>query len=248
MKRKFFLCLVSGLFLAEGMPAASGDVYAELMSSPEATSWVSPGSAFLSISVDEGPGGMREDCFGFYETSRPGQVFIGGPALSGFFRKNTAKFSKISWSLRKKISETQRQQFLSLVAKVNGGGYDLMADKTGDFVSQAVDLFGWRNVSQQPLPETYVRDIYVANLAEFEYPAGKFKRDKDGWEELKNANAKKRKNGPPSFSELNHDDSWLILRDATRQMDIRLPLKGGTSQWKAKGDWADLYKVVPKVD
>jgi hypothetical protein len=256
MKRSAFLLLAMLTLAGTGlMHAAPGDIVAEIIApSDSPSSWVSEGHAFLCLSV-ESASGVQEECYGFYNTSHSGQVFIGSPALTGLFQKSAAKDAKATWSLRKKITESQRQQVLDLVSRVNGGSSDLLAVRLDDFIAYLVNLFGWKRAAENPSPQTYVRELYLANLTGYDYKGGVFTRTKTGWEEVKTGKsdtAPKKGKGPPpgvhTYKELSHDDTWLLLKDPDRAMEVRLPLHAGMSQWKSKTEWVGLFEVTPKVE
>ena len=219
--------------------AAPGDIYAEVMASPESAQWLSPGHAFICLDYYLNAG-VKEECYGFY--SKGDAAYIGAPGLQDEFKKNPARFSRISWSVKKKISDSERRAFLALTDKVDAGSYKLLSNNCEDFVSQAVTALGWRNVARTRLPESYVRDLYVANLTRFTYQSGQFVRAGGNWNEIQGNRV------AFSFAEVGHDTTYVSLHDNSRRMDLQLPLKGGQSRWRQGGPWVNWELVAPHFD
>lgn len=131
---------------------------------------------------------------------------------------------------------------MSLIDSVNVGSYHLLKNNCADFISKAVNSLGWQNADITLLPEYYVRDVYIANIREFKHVKGIFKRDGIIWKEYVGNSM------IHSFDETGHDSSWIFIKDNSRQLEIRIPLKGGFCQWRVTGDWRNLYNVVPLID
>ena len=155
--------------------AAPGDIYAQVMASPLAPTWLSPGHAFICISYHLNSG-IKEECYGFYKSPDSNAVFVGAPALANEFKQNPKRFSQISWSLQKKISPDKVRAFQAVVDRVSVGSYSLTENNCGDFVSDAVSALGWDNVTKGVLPEPYVRALYFANIKRFVRPGRTFQR------------------------------------------------------------------------
>lgn len=223
-------------------PAATGDVYAEVMASPASVSWWTPGHAFICISYHLNSG-IKEECYGFYRSNLPNEAFVGAPGLANEFKKNPMRFTQVSWSMKNRISDQQRKDFFNLVDSVNTKNYKLLTHNCGDFVSDAVTLFGWRNVAKGASPEPYVRELYTANIKRFNHSSGSFRRSNSNWQEFNASGA-----AVFSFIETGHDSAYISIRDASRNLDLRLPIRGGMSQWRTTGGWSNLYKVSASVD
>lgn len=229
--------IVGAVQLLTALPAAA-QITAEVLSSP--LSWKSPGHAFVCIGMQTGAG-VKEECYGFYPSNKPDEVFIGAPGLSNEFQKNPGRFSDVKWSLKKPISDAQRRSFFALVDRVNAGSYKLFTNNCGDFVSSAVDIFGWHNVPKGPLPEPYVRELYAANIS-FVHSMGSFQRSGNDWAEHHNSTST-----VYHFRHTGTDDSWVYARDDSRNMSLRLPFRGGYCQWQTTGGWNNLYNVSPRL-
>jgi hypothetical protein len=49
-----------------------------------------------------------------------------------------------------------------------------------------------------------------------------------------------------NFAEIERDATWITLRNASRNLTLRLPVKGGMAQrLTGPGQWADLFPVRP---
>lgn len=49
------------------------------------------------------------------------------------------------------------------------------------------------------------------------------------------------------FHELSETQEWIVLRDEGRNMDVRIPVAGGVSQWQIIGStgWNNMHIVAP---
>jgi hypothetical protein len=131
------------------------------------TSWTNAefvGHAFMCIAIPISTG-IKEDCFGFYPR-KGGKAFIGGPGVvNSEFQKNPRRFSRVTVSFKRPISEDQRRQIISMIDGWNSKDYNLTHRNCIDFVNSIAQMLGWRTPTRVPtdLPETYLRKLVEAN-------------------------------------------------------------------------------------
>lgn len=242
--------LVGCLAYAGSATAAPGDIYGEVMGAPPGTyapnfPWFTPGHAFVCITYDLASG-IKEECYGFYP-STGNSAIVGAPNLANEFNKDPTRFSHVSWSLRKKISASQRQAFFNNVATVDKPPYALLQNNCGDFVHDAVDAFGWTNVSKGALPEPYVRDLVAANIVRFRIlppNKGTLTRAGGAW-------VQKIPTVPDRVYQDEHhsDETYMYIIDKQHNVELRLPLKGGSYDYNYSGQgWHNTGSVSVDFD
>lgn len=239
-----FLLFVARLSSAVANP---GDIYAEVMASPLG-GWFSPGHAFICIDYDLNSG-IKEECYGFYPKINSNAAVIGAPSLANEFKKTPDRFSKIDWSVKKKITDAQRSAFYNAVLRADRAPYTYTTNNCGDFVSDAIDALGWANVKKSILPNPYVHDLVVANIAKFVIVSihpqpGTITRRGSSWVQH-----------VPTVTdriytdEGRSDDTYLYVRDTVNHVELRLPLKGGDYDYNHSGQgWHKSGTVTADFD
>lgn len=219
--------------------AAPGDIFVEIMAEPTQPQWLRPGHAFACV-VYHLNTGIKEECYGFYPRPGPNDVIVGAPALSGEFRRDPKRFSRISWSFKRQVSSSELQRFFDLVARVEAGSYELFLNNCGDFVHDVVTSIGWKNTYKGLLPEPYVKGVVAANISSFTHSVGDFTRSGSYWTE-------RSATGTYRFLEVRNTNDYINLFDPSRDIAVRLPIRGGMSlvQWRG-GSWSNLYTVRPE--
>ena len=145
---------------------SQGSIKIEFMASD--VSWVEQeyvGHAFMCISIPLNSG-IKEDCFGFYPRSNSPLAFIGGPGVTvSEFEKKPSRFSRITLSIKKPITEDQRRAILKLVNDWNSGNYNLRNQSCIDLVDSAARTLGWTTPPRvaSDLPERYLKKLSDAN-------------------------------------------------------------------------------------
>ena len=134
------------------------------------TSWTDAefvGHAFMVVSTRVG-NGSKEDAFGFYpRTADHTTAEIGGPTgvVESEFTKNPARFSRITVSMKRPITEAQRRAIIETVNDFNRRNYHLTEQSCIDFVSTTAKNLGW-NIpprDRSDLPATYLAKLKAAN-------------------------------------------------------------------------------------
>jgi hypothetical protein len=241
--RDGLLVLILMIAACQSCCGAPGDVTAELMAAPSATSPYSPGKAFLCITTQL-DSRVKQERYGLFAGSKTGEPMVGGSTLDKEFKQQPTRPAHLAWTLKQPITEEQHQAFLDLVEKVNTGNYPLTASNCNDFVHDVVDALGWTNVRKGLAFETYVRELYTAAIKEFDYTGtygGEFKmiRDEDSWQAYKNGERY------ATLRELGHNARWIVLRWEAKKTSIRLPLKGGPYEFQTGPATSAWYKGKP---
>ncbi|MBD2745786.1 hypothetical protein IC232_03655 [Microvirga sp. BT688] len=156
------LCLLTGL-VGAGKEAASapGDIFVEFYGSQ--VSWTSAeyvGHAFTCIALHLN-NGIKEDCYGFYP-KQGGKGLIDGPGIiKSELKENPTRFSRISTTVKAKISEEQRRQILALANDWNARGYTLTDSNCIDFVHDAAGKIGLKRPDRSSfqLPAAYLQEL-----------------------------------------------------------------------------------------
>ena len=79
----------------------------------------------------------------------------------------------------------------------------------------------------------------VSKPVRFEHTKGSFVKVGDLWTEYRSDVS-----GPFTFEEAKRDDTYLYLRDDSREVNLKLPLAGGTMYWHdTDGPWKVSYTV-----
>jgi hypothetical protein len=119
---------------------------------------------------------------------------------------------------------------VSKVDKVDQKPYSLLSNNCGDFVHDAVNALGWKNVPRSTLPDPYVQELYIANVAEFRAANDSviLKRTGDkSWQWSMNGQS-------TTLEESKHDSTWfylsgpIVLSSTVKsELDLKVPVKGG---------------------
>jgi hypothetical protein len=125
------------------------------------------GHAFMVISTRVG-NGSKEDAFGFYpHPSYPERLIIGGPtgAVQSEFTKDPSRFSRVTVSMQRPISEGQRRVILNHIDQWNAKDYKLTSQSCIDFLDSLARRIGWKTPkrSSTESPETYLRELRAVN-------------------------------------------------------------------------------------
>lgn len=219
--------------------AAPGDIYAEIAARPAFTSWNTFGHAWVCIAHHLNSG-IKEDCYGFYPSNTAGEGIIGGSDLANEFKKDPAKIGLASWSMRKKITVSQYRSFQGLVNEYNGRRWTATSDHCGDFVRAAAARFGWSAPPRQTLPSPWVKSLVAANILTYRYSGGEFRRSGTNWIEQGSSTFR--------FADRGISSDYQMIFDSSRNMSVRLPLKGGMAQWQTTGSWNNLRNVTPAFE
>ncbi len=102
--------------------------------------------------------GSKEDAFGFFpHPSYPSRAIIGGPsgAVSSEFVKDASRFSRVTVSMQRPISDAQRRTILNHIDQWNARDYKLTSESCIDFVVRSrAGLVGTRqNVIRLTYPK-----------------------------------------------------------------------------------------------
>ena len=240
------------LLLVQTTPvmANPGDVFVEILAAPAGSynpqfPWLTPGHAFLCIEYDLN-NGIKEDCYGFYQNPSPDAVYVGGSSLAGEFKQNPARFANVSWSLKKKITDSQRRALFDLINRADAKTYVLTEYNCGDFVHDAVDALGWPNVKKGLLPEPYVRDLVAANIKRFVFllngATWSLSRSGANWLQL---NPSGRVTN--TYIDRGHDNTNELMDDGSKGIvELQVPLHGGIALQRLyrRGNWGP-YQQAP---
>lgn len=123
------------------------------------------GHAFMCIIVPTSSG-PKEDCFGFYPKNGGVKGFIGGPGVvHSEFQKNPSRFSRLTTSIRKKISTEQRRVIMRIVNDWNTKNYDLTNQSCIDFVASIAKEINWEIPAREAtdLPEGFLNKLRFLN-------------------------------------------------------------------------------------
>ena len=131
------------------------------------TSWINSeyvGHAFMTISLPLSTG-LKEDSYGFYPLNGGVGVVCGPGILQSEPQKNPSRFSRISVSIKRPITEVQRQAILATATDWNSHHYNLLNESCIDFIVAVAKSAGWnippRSVTD--LPKSYVTKLRDAN-------------------------------------------------------------------------------------
>jgi len=125
------------------------------------------GHAFMVISTRVA-NGSKEDAFGFYpRKSDSSSATIGGPSgiVESEFTKNPARFSRITNSMRRPITDEERRTLIDTVNEFNRRDYRLTNQSCIDFVNTAAQKLGWNTPPREStdLPTTFLSKLEAAN-------------------------------------------------------------------------------------
>jgi hypothetical protein len=123
----------------------------------------SPGHAFMCISIRL-QSGVKEDCYGFFKVTGEGGL-ISGPGVKLDQMNDPAaipaRFSRVSVSIKKDITDSQRRAIIKAAEDWNAHHYNLTKENCIDFVAQAARIAQWavppRNASDTP--DSWVRRL-----------------------------------------------------------------------------------------
>jgi len=141
-------------------------IQVELMASE--VSWTNQeyvGHAFMCISIPLNSG-IKEDCYGFYPKTNSVVGFIGGPGLTDSeFDRKPSRFSRVTVSYKKPITDEQRRAILKLVDEWNTKAYNLTDQSCLDFVNSVAQKLKWKTPPRvaTDLPETFLKKLVAAN-------------------------------------------------------------------------------------
>lgn len=134
----------------------------------------SPGHAFMCISIRL-QSGIKEDCYGFFKATGQGGL-ISGPGVKldqiNDPKAIPARFSRVSVSVKKDITEAQRREIIKAADGWNARHYDLTKENCIDFVAQAARIAQW---AVPPRNATDTPDSWVRRLKDAEDLAGVWK-------------------------------------------------------------------------
>lgn len=122
------------------------------------------GHAFMCISIPLSSG-IKEDCYGFYPRNTVAGL-IGGPGLTASeANKNPSRFSRITISYKRPITDEQRRAILKLVDEWNTHEYRLTNQSCIDFVNSVAQKLEWKTPPRvaTDLPEAFLRKLVEAN-------------------------------------------------------------------------------------
>jgi hypothetical protein len=123
------------------------------------------GHAFICISIPVNSG-IKEDCYGFYPKTNSVAGFIGGPGLTDSeFNRNPSRFSRVTVSYKRPITDEQRRAILKLVDEWNTHAYKLTNQSCIDFVNSVAQKLEWKTPPRvvTDFPETFLKKLVKAN-------------------------------------------------------------------------------------
>ncbi len=130
------------------------------------TSWTDGeyvGHAFMCLTYPLNIG-IKEECYGFYP--KVPSAFIGGPGMvESEFRKNPARFSRITVSVDRSITLAQRREILKLSNEWNTKNYKLTDASCIDFVASIAAAIGMKipRRSETQLPADFLSELKKIN-------------------------------------------------------------------------------------
>jgi hypothetical protein len=154
---------VSGLAARTGAP---GEISLTLMAST--SSWADQefvGHAFMCIGYHLNSG-IQESCYGFYPRLAGPGAFVGGPGVSlSEFLRNPSRFSRVTVSVTRVISEAQRRAVLAEVNRWNQQDYRLVTSNCINFVDAVARAGGLTSPGTRPseMPAAYLGRLKTAN-------------------------------------------------------------------------------------
>jgi len=146
--------------------AAPGDIEVTLMASTP--SWADSefvGHAFMCVAYHLNSG-IKEDCYGFYPRGSTTRAVVGGPGIAASeFARNPSRFSRVTVSVTKKVSDAQRRAVLANINQWNGQDYALITANCINLVDSVATAAGFASPGTKAgeLPESYLRRLKAAN-------------------------------------------------------------------------------------
>ena len=163
VKTILLACLIT--FSPADVQAAPGDIEVTIMGAD--VDWAASqfaGHAFMCISLHLN-NGVKEECFGFYPKDG-GSGFVGTPgATVSEFKKSPTRFSIITVSASKLITETQRRNILKLADTWNAKTFQVVTANCVNFAHEAAKVAGFVTPPLQSgeLPKSYVTRLKALN-------------------------------------------------------------------------------------
>lgn len=145
--------------------AKAQSIQIELMASTSSWEAKEVGHAFLCISIPLGSG-IKEDCYGFYPLdSGIGRIYGQGLVASEPTHEHIGRFSRITVSFKRPISDEQRRQIIKMIDAWNSQSYHLTAQSCIDFVNSIAQFLRWVTPPRVATdsPETYLKKLVDAN-------------------------------------------------------------------------------------
>jgi hypothetical protein len=154
--------------------AATGEVYLEIMGAPGNLKALSPGHGFVCISLHL-TSAVKEECLGFYPKENGAKAFVGAPGVVlSEFQKNPTRFSGVTISLKKKITEDQQRAIYRVADDWNKQDYNFTNHNCLFFVNAVAGAAGLKkiepgklevlkNVGAIPTPVKFVQDLKQLN-------------------------------------------------------------------------------------
>jgi len=150
---------------ADVAKSAPGDIFIEFYGSE--VSWAESeyvGHAFACIALHLN-NGIKEDCYGFYP-SEGGKGTIYGPGIvKSEISHNPTRFSRISTTVKARITEEQRRQVLEVANEWNTRQYVLSDANCIEFIHVAAGKIGLRRPDRSlfQLPSAYMVELEKLN-------------------------------------------------------------------------------------
>ncbi|WP_424140480.1 hypothetical protein [Roseomonas chloroacetimidivorans] len=160
------LAFYGGSSLSKPASAASGDIYLQIMGSD--TSWAArefTGHAFSCIILHLN-NGVKEDCYGFYPAGEGTRAVVSGPGVvNSEMDQNPSRFSRVTVSVERKITDSQRREILQRMSAWNSGRYNLTNSSCIDLAHDVAGVAGLRRPDRGALqlPVDYVRELDKLN-------------------------------------------------------------------------------------
>ena len=159
----FFIILFVGTF---STTFAQNSIQLEVMAAePDIYLNKEVGHAFMCLSIKTN-NSIKEDCYGFYPAA--GGIFkILGPGIVQPEPRpeKIVRFSKVTVSYKKPISEEKRGQIIKLVEEWNKKRYSLTSQNCIDFVIAIAQAVGWKTPQRggTEYPDAYLKRLVKAN-------------------------------------------------------------------------------------
>ena len=151
------------LFLSLLPTAAIAQLQVEFLAAESSWAFKEIGHAFMIISYGVS-NGSKEDCYGFYP--KEGLGVIAGPGIvSSEFTKDPARLSRVTVSIKRPITETERRTLVKLAEEWNKKEYALATEHCADFIDSAASALGMVTPPRDRLdhPTTFLQRLKNAN-------------------------------------------------------------------------------------
>lgn len=144
-----------------GAIAAPGDVFVQFMAQPEDTR--SPGHVFMCVAMHTTTS-IKEECWGFYPESMS-DFLNGRGAVRVEPANDITRFSRVTESVKYKITEQKRKDAIATIHRYVGSTYSITAPNCGDMALDVAKSIGLRAPARSDFvrPVTFVQKLRSLN-------------------------------------------------------------------------------------